>query len=269
MTAPLADACVLNTGPEAWVFAEHAARMADALGVPVREAPSARSYVLGWPPGREPSGASFIPWPALRCTADKRLAAEAFDQHAVPVPETVILPGVDALARFLADHPETTWVLKYPTGTGAAGHRIVRAGSEVPRLWPLPLLVQRFIAMPRPEVYRVYVVGDDAVLWNARRYPEGVATSPFVAHARGARYVPLGQPPPEAAAVALAAVSAVGLEGRFGAVDLLPEGERWLVLEVNTDGPYQHVDRDLGDLALASWLDARIADSFWRWARGG
>ena len=38
MTAPLADACVLNTGPEAWVFAEHAARMAAALGAAVREA---------------------------------------------------------------------------------------------------------------------------------------------------------------------------------------------------------------------------------------
>ncbi len=261
-------ACVLNTGPEAWVFAEHAASMARALGVGVRETPAAWNYGLAWPEDEPPSGASFIPWAALRCTADKRLQAEAFASYGVPAPETVILDDAESLARWLATRQDASWVLKYPVGSGAMGHRVVRDVSDVPKAWPTPYLLQRFVAMPRPEVYRAYVVGGEVVLWNARRYPESIEASPFVAHAKGARYVALGEAPSSAVRAALAAVRAVGLAGRFGAVDLLPEDGRWWVLEVNTDGPYQHVDRDIGDDVLGNRLDASIAACFWRWARG-
>jgi hypothetical protein len=48
-------------------------------------------------------------------------------------------------------------------------------------------------------------------------------------------------------------------------VDLLhkPTGE-WLVLEVGTDGLFNHVDRDLGDPDLERELLRRVAESFWK-----
>ena len=51
----------------------------------------------------------------------------------------------------------------------------------------------------------------------------------------------------------------------FGCVDLLhkPTGE-WVVLEVGTDGLFNHVDRDVGDAELQGELHRRIAAAFWR-----
>jgi hypothetical protein len=56
---------------------------------------------------------------------------------------------------------------------------------------------------------------------------------------------------------------AAGLLGSFGGVDLLcrPSGE-WLVLEVGTDGMFNHIDRDLGLPALESEIQQRVADPF-------
>ena len=255
---------VINAGPEAWVFEEHAARMAKALGTDASEEPARYNFVLGWPADQPLPAGSFISPKALRCTADKRLQAAAFEEHGVPIPETHVLSTLDDVARFLDAHRGSCWVLKWPVGAGATGHRMLRSVDEIPRLWEPPFLLQRFVEMDEPEVYRLYVVGADAVGWNVRRFPEGVAPSPFVAHAKGARYVDVGLPPAEVVEAGLLAMRAVGLEGGFGAVDFIPDRGRWLVLEVNTDGPYQHVDRDFEG---ADRLDQQISTCFWAWAR--
>jgi hypothetical protein len=85
-----------------------------------------------------------------------------------------------------------------------------------------------------------------------------------VAHARGARYAEAGESASDATAVARAALEAVGLLGSFGCVDLLrrPTGE-WVVLEVGTDGMFNHVDRDLGLPRLELELQRRVAEAFW------
>ena len=51
----------------------------------------------------------------------------------------------------------------------------------------------------------------------------------------------------------------------FGCVDLLrrPAGE-WVVLEVGTDGLFNHVDRDLGDATIGNEILRRISAAFWR-----
>jgi hypothetical protein len=137
--------------------------------------------------------------------------------------------------------------------------------SDEPRNWPRPFIVQEFIRLDHPEVYRIYCASGQLFGWVARRFPEGSAkTSSWVAHAQGARYVILNDPPSESLVVARNALEASGLLNSFGCVDLLlrPTGE-WLVLEVGTDGLFNHVDRDLGDPDLEHEIDERITRAFW------
>ena len=196
--------------------------------------------------------------------ADKRLQAQAFRQAAVSIPRTELLADQSALQELLSSNRSCEWALKYPVACGGAGHRLVTADSAIREDWPLPFVLQEFIRLPQPEVYRVYCVDGELFGWNARRYPPGVKASPWVAHAQGARYVHLGTPPAEAAAVATAALKATGLFGSFGIVDLLSHEDRWLVLEIGSDGLFNHVDRDFDNPALALELERRLAEAFWK-----
>ena len=110
--------------------------------------------------------------------------------------------------------------------------------------------------------------GSELFGWVVRRFPDGTRSSEWVAHARGARYVALGDPPPTALEAARRALVATDLIESFGCVDLLrrPTGE-WVVLEVGTDGLFNHVDRDLGDAPLESEILRRIHAAFWRGAK--
>lgn len=91
---------------------------------------------------------------------------------------------------------------------------------------------------------------------------------PWVAHARGARYAHAGEPPTPALEAARRALAAAGLLDSFGCADLLrkPTGE-WVVLEVGTDGLFNHVDRELDDAELERELNVRIANAFWKAAK--
>ena len=147
----------------------------------------------------------------------------------------------------------------------------------LPKGWPLPLVVQEFIRLDRPEVYRTYAAGGEVFGWVVRRFADGVTPSPWVAHARGARYEAAGEAPGAALAAARSAFQATGLLESFGCADLLrrPSGE-WVVLEVGTDGMFNHVDRDLGLPDLERELQRRVAEAFWArlggwrpWGSGG
>jgi hypothetical protein len=71
---------------------------------------------------------------------------------------TPISKNADPCERLL--HLEwREWCLKYPTVCGASGHRMVSAQDAEPRNWPRPFVVQEFIRMDRPEVYRIYCAG--------------------------------------------------------------------------------------------------------------
>jgi len=265
------DCCALNGGKGAWAFAPLAEQLSLALGVPISEQPRRFNYLLHFDSiDVDFTGESFIPLSAIRIAADKRLMAGVFAQHAVPTPHTRLLEHFDDVIRFVSVNAQSEWCLKYPTGCRASGHRLIDATSSEPPNWPRPFVVQEFIRMERPEVYRLYGAGGRIFGWLARRFPGGTRATPWVAHARGARYELAGDAPRQAIDVVTAALKATGLFASFGCVDLLkrPSGE-WVALEVGTDGIYNHVDRDLGIPSMERDLSDRIADAFWRWARQG
>lgn len=256
---------ILNAGPGAWAFEAHAERLARALWLEGVEAPAERCYLLGWDEGAPPPGKTFIPWDGIRMAADKRLQAAAFAARGVPMPETRLLATAPEVADAVRSELAREWVLKWPTGCGAGGHRLIAAGEPVPEDWPRPYVLQEFVRLERPEVYRLCGVAGALFGWNARRFPPGTAPSPWVAHARGARYQLVGEAPPEALEAARRALEAAGLLQSFGCVDLLPGLYGWLVLEVGTDGVFNHVDRDLGIPELEQEIERRLAEAFWRW----
>ncbi len=260
------ECCVLNSGGGAWAFAPLAAQLSHSLGIDISSEPRRFNYLLhAEEVDQLIDYRLFIPAEAIRLASDKRLLAQVFHKHHVPTPVTHLLNNFEEVLRFVHDHSESEWCLKYPTSCGASGHRLVSLESVEPPNWPRPFIVQEFIRLSRPEVYRTYCTAGDLFGWVARRFPEGTRSSPWVAHARGARYVRLSEPPPAALDAARRALVTVGLFDSFGCVDLLckPTGE-WVVLEVGTDGMFNHVDRELGDADLERELHRRLADAFWR-----
>ncbi|RYG70095.1 hypothetical protein EON80_08545 [bacterium] len=259
-------AAILNTGEAAWVFEEHATRLAKAFDLEVVPEPVEFNYVLGWDGDAAPGGNNFIPFESIRLASDKRLQAEVFVKYQVATPKTFLLESQDDVEDVLEREQHCGWVLKWPIGCGATGHRIQEPGAPIPQDWPRPYVLQEFIKLEVPEVYRLYAVAGETFGWVARRFPPGSKTSPFVAHAQGARYEDAGQVPPQAEVRARRALAATNLLDSFGCADLMQDARgNWLVLEVNTDGIFNHVDRDINVGNLAAEIDVRLAAAFHAW----
>jgi hypothetical protein len=268
MTGP--RIAILHAGPNRSYFGELPGYLARATGLPIvaDDQDLDLAYVLAWYPDRPPRCRTFIPFASLLVCEDKRLQAEVFARAGVSTPEWHLLDGEAQLHQFRRARRDRTWALKWPVGCGAVGHRIVSAETRITRLWPTPLLVQEFIALREPAVYRLYAAAGKLFGWNVRRFPPGRTASPWVAAVAGAISIPLGEPPPEAASEVAKALEATGLLGSFGCVDLLlaPDG-RWLVLEVNTDGLSSYVLRTACGPALEAEIGARINDAVARASR--
>jgi hypothetical protein len=261
------EACILNGGTGAWAFEPLAEQLAAAIGVEISSTPRRFNYVLQFEPF-EPGvmERSFIPWPALELASDKRLMAQRFTERKVTAPPTELIDTFEQVQDFVRAHADREWCLKFPTGCGGNGHRMLVLGEPEPRRWPRPFIVQQFVRLAAPEVYRIYGAGEELFGWIVRRYAPEKTASPWVAHARGAHYETLGTAPEEAMAVARHALDASGLLESFGCVDLLQDSTgRWLALEVGTDGLFNHVDREINDEALLVTMHERIAMAFWRW----
>lgn len=257
--------CILNGGGGAWAFAGLADQLSRALWLDVSEKPQAFNYLLVVDRfDADACGKLFIPYRAMQLAADKRLLAQVFAAAGVPTPETRLVGSLSEAERMLSEEVGREWCIKFPTGCGASGHRRLTPDMVLPRNWPLPLVVQEFIRLDRPEVYRTYAAGGQLFGWVVRRFPDGVTPSPWVAHARGARYEAAGEAPAAAVTAAWAALEATDLLDSFGCVDLLrrPTGE-WVVLEVGTDGVFNHVDRDLGLPEIELEIQRHIAEAFW------
>ena len=260
------ECCILSSGAGSWAFHPLANDLSKHIGVEVSDAPRRFNYLLHY--GLEPSfddGEVFIPVESIRIAADKRRQAKLFREHKVPSPETHLFENVADVFQHIVSRPDKEWCLKFPTGCGATGHQMLGGAVVIPNSWPKPFIVQEFIRMADPAVHRIYCAGGELFGWVARKYPSGKARSPWVAHARGARYVSEGEAPEEAASAARLALKACGLLDSFGAVDLLlkPDGT-WVVLEVGTDGVFNHVDRELGYPALESTILEKITRAFWK-----
>ncbi len=190
------DCCVLNGGPGSWAFEPLAEQLSSALGVAISAEPRRFNYVLSFEDLSDDfSREVFIQLSSIRIASDKRLLAEAFQRHGVPTPHTVLLDTFAEVVQFVRQHAETEWCFKFPTGCGGHGHRIVNMDSSEPKNWPRPFVLQEFIRLERPEVYRIYCADGDLFGWVARRFPAGCKRSPWVVYACGARYERLGEPP--------------------------------------------------------------------------
>ena len=266
---PSEHCCLLNGGAGAWAFEPLAAQLTVSIGIPVSVEPREFNYVLSVEePDSLGSLGSFIPLEAIRLASDKRMLASVFNNFRVPTPRTVLLDQFNDVLRFIGAHTAQEWCLKYPTSCGANGHRMLSDISPEPPNWPRPFVVQEFIHLPRPQVFRTYCAGGELFGWVVRQFPDKAPISPWVAHARGARYKCLGEPPESARPTAEQALRAAGLWDSFGCVDLLPglNGE-WLALEVGTDGLFNHVDRDIGSPEFELILNEKVSAAFLNAAR--
>ena len=262
---------ILNKSPVGWAFEELAQKLSYVLWVDVSEEPADYNYVLGWEENDIDScGKMFIPFEGIKLASDKRLLARIFADSDVRTPKTLICEDREELREAILLHrrfendSNCEWCLKWPLSCGATGHRIITSSSDIPKNWPKPFLLQKFIRQLDPAVYRLYCANGELFGWNARKFPDGVKKSPWVAHARGARYVEAGNAPILALMEAKKALAATNLLGSFGCVDLMTDSDgSWVVLEVGTDGVFNYVDRELGNLDWEWEIKRRVAESFW------
>jgi len=260
------DCCVLIRGNGQWAFEPLAVKLSACLGIDISDRPRQFNYVLFTEDVEDLTNIqSFIPVDAIRIASDKRLIALEFAKGNVPAPETRLFESFEEVGDFVKANPAKRWCLKYPTGCGAHGHRILQPDAPAPANWPKPFIVQEFIALLQPEVYRTYCAGGRLFGWVVRQFPEGVQPSPWVAHAQGAQYTVLDEAPTAAALAAQSAFKAAHLFDSFGCADLLckPDGT-WIVLEVGTDGLFNYVDRNIGDAEFESEMNHQISLAFWR-----
>ena len=135
MKLEINDCCVLNQGRGSWAFDPLARQLSAVLGIPVSAEPRRFNYLLDCEtlPADDAADSFFIPLRAIRVASDKRLIAAAFHKHEVPAPRTVLLETFREVMEFVTRHSEVEWCLKFPTGCGAAGHRLITSNSMEPR----------------------------------------------------------------------------------------------------------------------------------------
>lgn len=256
---------ILNAKSGGWAFEELAQQLGEMLNIPVVESPLAKNYVLYWPEENLDLvyHKSFIPIDAILLASDKRKQAQFFARYSIPTPQTILLDSREAVQTFIANNPQHQWCLKYPTSCGAGGHKIIDRIDEVPESWPTPYIVQEFIKMNAPEVYRLYCAGGDIFGWNVRKFKQDRISSPWVARAQGAVYdLPHTSifPPVE---LAKSVFLKTQLLNSFGCVDLIRrESGEWLVLEIGTDGLFNYVDRSLGIPDVENTVKTKITQAF-------
>lgn len=255
---------ILNAGMGSWAFQELAEELAKNLDIEISDTPGNYNYVLAWDENNlEAIGKSFIPFIGMKLASDKRLLAKVFKENNIPNPETHLLASYQNVVKFINSNLGT-WCIKYPIGCGASGHRIINAIEDIPQNWLQPYIVQKFIYLDRPMVYRIYCTAKNLFGWNVRKFPQGVNQTPWVAHAQGATYEILNNIPNNIIEIATKTLQATHLFNSFGCVDFIQDSDQnWLVLEVGTDGIFNHVDRHIGNQSFQKELAENITKAFW------
>ncbi len=258
---------ILNQGNGAWAFSHHAQRLARSLWLKIGDSPAPLNYVLWCEDDRLYSNInSFIPLSGIKIASDKRLIAQKFIEYNVATPKTFLIETKDELSDFLRKNNNQQWCLKWPTGCGGMGHQLINSQNyqQIADDYPRPFVVQKFVQMEKPKVYRTYCVAEEIFGWNVRQYAQEVdRVSPWVSHANGARYNVTRNIPDEAKLVATKALKATNLYSSFGCVDLIIDDDKWKALEVGTDGIYNYVDRDFNNSALEDLINKKLALAFW------
>ena len=255
---------ILNSGNGAWAFQDLAESLADSLKIEVRNVPSDFNYVLSCPEAniKAIEHKMFVPYRGIKLASDKRLLADVFIKNSITIPQTYLINTYSEVLAFIQNTTEQ-WCLKYPIGCGASGHRMIRDLQDIPQTWLQPYVVQKFIKLKELQVFRLYCAGGILFGWNRRKFTSQDNCSPWVAHANGAVYEVLKEAPEEAKNLTSKALKACELYDSFGCVDLLQDNDgNWLVLEVGTDGIFNHVDRNIGNSDLELEINQKIAAAF-------
>ena len=259
---------ILNEGINAWLFEDFSRHLSSVLNIGVVESPVDFNYVLSW--GSEKWGERkikacekmFIPYEGIKNASDKRIQARLFNEKKIPTPKTYLFRDKEDIETILRDEKEKEWCIKWPTGCGASGHKIISSSEEIGEEWPSPVILQEFIRLDKPVVYRIYCAAGNLFGWNKRELEDDA--SPWVAHARGAKYVQLNNPNNQVINICRDTLRVIGIYESFGCVDLLQDRNgSWLVLEVGTDGIFNYVDRNLGISELEERIDKEISKAFY------
>ena len=176
---------------------------------------------------------------AIRCGRDHWRTAATFAAAGIPHPITVAGAEPEALAAAAASLCGFPCVVKQRRSRQGIG--VVRCESRatleavLDSFWRLgdEVVVQRFCS-PGGISRRVLVLGGEVLGATEHRAPPGE----FRANAARGAEVTAVTMDEEAADVAVGAAAVVGLE--FAGVDLLPDGARWVVGEVNPTPGWRH-----------------------------
>jgi len=143
------DCCILNAGGGSWAFSPLAEQLSRALWVDVAEEPRHFNYLLlADDRVAQRCGDFFIPFASMEIASDKRSLARVFAARSVPTPETHLVDSLDEARRVAVARPATPWCLKFPTGCGASGHRMLTAHQRC-----VPARAARYgVAAGRPAV---------------------------------------------------------------------------------------------------------------------
>jgi hypothetical protein len=264
--------CILNTGPTAWLFEEYADLLSLSWGVEIDTVPRKFNYVLGTSEKEFPTlpsdCLSFINYEAILNTSDKRRLAQVFNSHKVKTPETHLIKSHDEIKKFIGLRRDKKWCLKFPLSCGAAGHCELTHNFKLPADCPTPYVIQEFIQLEDPKVFRTYGYRGKILALSLRYFPTGKKVSPWVSHAKGAKYGHINRIPKIIEQISLHALEAVDLHKTYGVVDLISseEGE-WYILEVGTDGIFTHVDYDLSNDFIKNSHIQRIGQAFATWCQ--
>ncbi len=262
----MSRAAVLHRGPLRRLFGDFPAQLANLLDVPILDDDRGvdLGLILAWD-GSPPRCRGFVPFDAILAAEDKREQFRRFHAAGVSIPESRLFDDFEAARAFAVSDPARRWLLKWPVGSGSVGHALINRESQVIPLWNPPFLIQEFIALDRPEVYRVMGCGGELFGFTVRTFPPGTPSHPLVSTHRGAVFALAGQVPPDVASQSRQALTLFGLLSTFGCVDLiLPPKGAVLVLEVNADGLTQFVDRMPSLPGLSRELDERLRTAFHR-----
>ena len=149
------ECVVLNAGFGAWAFQELATNLSELLNIEISDLPAKYNYVLSWEEEDLDIAQSFIPFASIKLASDKRLQAQVFNQNSIPTPETHLIDTFQDVVNFI-NNSQGQWCLKYSSGCGGAGHKLINRSEDIPQKWLQPYVVQRFIDLNEPKVYRIY-----------------------------------------------------------------------------------------------------------------
>jgi RimK family alpha-L-glutamate ligase len=190
--------------------------------------------------------------PALLSCHDKLLTARLLGLAAVPHPRTRRLESSDSAAALrypvVAKPRFGSWGRDVELCTDAAALERYVSSMCKRSWWRIGGIVQELVR-PLGIDLRVIVAGGTVVGAASRTAAPGEWRTNVAVGGTPNRAVP----PPDACDLALAATSALGID--FAGVDLLPDGDSWVVLEVNGAvdvRPMYSLDIDVYAAALRS-----------------